>query len=131
MIYHKHLLVNAQVTKPMTSAEEGMDFLRQLVHRIDMKILQGPYATYLDVPGNRGLTGIVLIETSHIAFHIWDEQSPALMQFDLYTCGPLHHQNVLSMIQQKFEPVKMEYLLLDREHGFAIEEKRTTPQRAR
>ena len=129
MIYHKHLLVNAQVTKPMTSAEEGMDFLRQLVHRIDMKILQGPFATYLDVPGNRGLTGIVLIETSHIAFHIWDEQNPGLMQFDLYTCGLLEHKNVLSIIQQRFLPTRMEYLLLDREHGFSIEEKITTPYR--
>lgn len=131
MLYHKHLLVNAQITKPMTSAEEGIEFLRQMVNRIDMKILQGPFATYLDVPGNRGLTGIVLIETSHIAFHIWDESSPGLLQFDLYTCGALHHQNVLSIIQQKFEPTQMEYLLLDRERGFLIEEKRTTSQRDR
>lgn len=125
MIYHKHLLVNAQISKPMMSAEEGIEFLRTLVHRIDMKILQGPISTYLDVPGNRGLTGVVLIETSHIAFHIWDETSPALLQFDLYTCGPLHHKNVLSIIQQKFLPTQMEYLLLDRESGFLIEEKRT------
>lgn len=126
IIYHKHLLVNAKITKPMTSPEEGINFLTQLVNKIGMKILQGPFATYVDVPGNRGLTGIVLIETSHIAFHMWDEQDPALLQFDLYTCGTLEYKNVLNAIQQKFQPTEMEYLLLDREKGFDIQVKNQT-----
>ena len=30
---------------------------------------------------------VAIIETSHIAMHIWDEPKPALMQFDVYSCG--------------------------------------------
>jgi S-adenosylmethionine/arginine decarboxylase-like enzyme len=47
-----------------------------------MKILIGPIAKYLDVPGNRGLTVAAIIETSHIVMHCWDECSPGLMQLD-------------------------------------------------
>lgn len=122
MLYHKHLLVNAKITKPLQNENEGIEFLRNLVNKIDMKILQGPFATYLDTPENRGLTAIVLIETSHIAFHIWDESDPALLQFDLYTCGPLNHQDVLDVINQQFEPVFLEHVLFDRENGFVVED---------
>ena len=123
MLYHKHLLVNAKITKPLQNENEGSEFLRNLVNKIDMKILQGPFATYLDVPNNRGLTAIVLIETSHIAFHIWDESDPALLQFDLYTCGPLKHRDVLDVINEQFEPTFLEYVLFDRQNGFVVEDK--------
>lgn len=123
MLYHKHLLVNAKITKPLQNENEGIEFLRNLVTKIDMKILQGPFATYLDTPKNRGLTAIVLIETSHIAFHIWDESDPALLQLDLYTCGPLNHRDVLDVINQQFEPVFLEHVLFDRENGFVVEDK--------
>lgn len=123
MLYHKHLLINAKITKPLQNETEGIEFLRNLVNKIDMKVLQGPFATYLDTLQNRGLTAIVLIETSHIAFHIWDESDPALLQFDLYTCGSLNHQDVLNVINQQFEPVFIEYVLFDRENGFVVEDK--------
>ena len=76
MIYHKHLLVNAKVNNAVKSEAQGIEFLTNLVERIDMKIIKGPFASYVNVEGNRGLTGIVMIETSHIAFNIWDEVRP-------------------------------------------------------
>jgi S-adenosylmethionine/arginine decarboxylase-like enzyme len=76
MLFHKHLLINAKVKNPMNNEDMAIDFLKRLVDRIDMKIIKGPFASYVDKPGNRGLTAIVMIETSHIAFHIWDEQDP-------------------------------------------------------
>lgn len=121
MILHKHLLVNAKVKTPLDTEEKGIEFLRTLVEKINMKIIQGPFATYLDVPGNRGLTAVVMIETSHIAFHIWDEPSPALLQFDLYTCGTLDHVDVLDYIADIFDPVEAQFVVYDREHGFDIE----------
>ena len=128
MLYHKHLLVNAKVENPIRSEEEAIVFLKTLVERIDMKILQGPFASYVDKPGNRGLTGIVLIETSHIAFHIWDEEDPALMQFGLYTCGELNLSTALLAVGEFFEIKSMEYNLFDRENGFLLEDKGHFPQ---
>ncbi len=54
-----------------------------------MNVLSGPHVAHVDTPGNRGLTGVAIIETSHVAVHIWDEASPALVQLDFYTCGTL------------------------------------------
>ena len=59
---------------------------------------------------------ICIIETSHIAMHVWDEPSPALIQLDVYTCGSLDINIIFEELKQ-FEPVKVEYKYLDREHG--------------
>ena len=122
MIYHKHLLVNAKVKDPINTEEQGIEFLRNLVNQIDMKIIKGPFASYVDKEGNKGLTAIVMIETSHIAFHIWDEVDPGLIQFDLYTCGQLELNKVISIFKDTFNVVEFDYVLFDREHGFVVEQ---------
>lgn len=122
MIYHKHLLVNAKVKNPMRSEQEAIDFLTNLVQEIDMKIIKGPFSSYVDKDGNKGLTAIVMIETSHIAFHIWDEVDPGLLQFDLYTCGSLDVNKVFYILGQAFNIQSMEYQLFDRENGFIVEQ---------
>jgi S-adenosylmethionine/arginine decarboxylase-like enzyme len=121
MIYHKHLLVNAKVSNPMNTEEQGIEFLKDLVNQIDMKIIKGPFASYVDKDGNKGLTAIVMIETSHIAFHIWDEADPGLIQFDLYTCGQLKLDKVISLFKDTFDVVSLDYVLFDRENGFKVE----------
>ena len=128
MILHKHLLVNAKVKNPIANEQDGIDFLTRLVERIDMKIIKGPFASYVDKPGNRGLTAIVMIETSHIAFHIWDEEDPSLLQFDLYTCGKLNLPQVLLALGETFEIVNLEYQLFDRENGFVLEDSGAWPE---
>ena len=121
MLYHKHLLVNAKVKSPMKEESAAIAFLQDLVEKIDMKIIKGPFAAYVDKDGNKGLTAIVMIETSHIAFHIWDEVDPGLIQFDLYTCGQLELDRVISLFKGTFDVVNMDYVLFDRENGFKVE----------
>jgi S-adenosylmethionine/arginine decarboxylase-like enzyme len=121
MLFHKHLLINARVKNPMSSENEAIDFLTNLVEKIDMKIIKGPFASYVDKPGNKGLTAIVMIETSHIAFHIWDELDPGHVQFDLYTCGSLDLDKAIQIFREAFDVTEMDYVLMDREHGFTVE----------
>jgi S-adenosylmethionine/arginine decarboxylase-like enzyme len=122
MIFHKHMLVNAKIKNPMNSEEAAVEFLSELVRKIDMKIIKGPFAKYLDVEGNRGLTAIVMIETSHIAFHIWDEVDPGLLQFDLYTCGSLDKFTVLNELNSAFDIKEIDWVIYDRENGFVVED---------
>jgi S-adenosylmethionine/arginine decarboxylase-like enzyme len=129
MLFHKHLLVNAKVENPINTEEQGVDFLTRLVENIDMKIIKGPFASYVDKPGNRGLTAIVMIETSHIAFHIWDEEDPSLVQFDLYTCGELNLAKVLLAFGETFKVVSLDYQLFDRENGFVLEDRGSWPEK--
>lgn len=116
MLVHKHLIVRAEVAQPPMAPGFVEEWLAELVDRIGMKVLSGPHAEYVAVPGNRGVTGVVIIETSHIAIHVWDEFEPSLVQLDVYTCGPFDPGIVFDHFEQ-FEPVKVEYKYLDREHG--------------
>ena len=83
-----------------------------------MKTIQGPYASYVTKDGNRGLTCVVMIETSHIALHVWDEPYPAEIQFDLYTCGELPVQDVINNLESSLGLFNYKYLVLEREAGF-------------
>jgi S-adenosylmethionine/arginine decarboxylase-like enzyme len=115
-VVHKHLIIRAETKNTPRDPSWAHAWLVNLVKSIGMKICQGPITAYVDVIGNAGLTGVVIIETSHIALHVWDETDPGLMQLDVYTCGPFNPQDIFDMMQE-FEPVKLEYKYLDREKG--------------
>ena len=113
MPVHKHLIIRAEVNHPIKSEKELKKWLRNLVNKIDMKIIKGPYSSYVTKEGNRGVTGVVMIETSHIAIHIWDETSPALIQCDVYSCAEFSINEVLAEFVN-MEVTKIDHMLLNR-----------------
>jgi len=117
-VFHKHLIIRAEVSDPPMTEAGAKLWMSELIEKIGMKVLMGPYAKYLDVKGNRGLTCVAIIETSHIALHVWDETAPALMQLDVYTCGSLDPYHVVESLRD-WKPVKVEMKYLDREHGLS------------
>ena len=114
---HKHLIVRADIG--WCPQEENLniisDWIRSLIKKIDMKLLAGPYTTYVNEKGNKGMTSVAIIETSHIALHIWDEVSPGLMQLDVYSCADFNPSDVFDKVNELFQTIKMEYKFLDRE----------------
>ena len=114
---HKHLIVRADIG--WCPQEENLnkisDWIRGLIKKIDMKLLAGPYTTYVNEKDNKGMTSVAIIETSHIALHIWDEVSPGLMQLDVYSCANFNPPDVFDKINALFQTIKMEYKFLDRE----------------
>lgn len=119
VLEHKHLIVRAELNNPPTCAVDIQEWMKTLVDKIGMKILMGPYAIYSDMSGNRGLTAVTIIETSHIAMHVWDEVEPALMQLDVYTCSTLDIRDVFDAIDQ-FSPARVEYKYIDRENKLEL-----------
>jgi S-adenosylmethionine/arginine decarboxylase-like enzyme len=115
VLVHKHLIIRAEAVKPPTDEQYLKDWLYNFIDSINMKVLMGPYVIYHNVPGNRGITGVAIIETSHIVMHVWDEPSPALMQFDVYSCGAFDPEDICKKIKKDFDVVKIEYKFLDRE----------------
>ena len=110
---HKHLIIRAEVKHPITSEWELRKWLKNLVKIIDMKIVGGPYTAYVTKEGNRGITGVVMIETSHISIHIWDEERPSLVQCDIYSCAEFQQGEVI-MHLGIMKPKKIEYMMMDR-----------------
>ena len=114
---HKHLIVRADIG--WSPKEEDLnkvsDWIRSLIKKIRMKLLAGPYTTYVNELGNKGMTSVAIIETSHIALHIWDETNPGLMQLDVYSCADFSPQDVFDEVEEMFDTKKIEYKFLDRE----------------
>jgi S-adenosylmethionine/arginine decarboxylase-like enzyme len=136
-IEHHHLLLRMETAS--CPAKEGARDLERLlatiIEDIGMKALDGPRVYSVEHPiYNRGLTGIVPIQTSHIAFHFWSNPerdilrtasagANCLLQFDLYTCGALSRAQICRVLHHlsRFKPTGAELTLLNRNRGLAIE----------
>ena len=116
LLEHKHLIIRTEVNNPPRDEVWLQNWLTELVDKIGMKVCRGPITAYVDMPGNEGLTGVVVIETSHIAIHVWDAVEPALVQLDVYTCSTLDKDIIFAELEQ-WNPTKVEYKYLDREFG--------------
>ena len=114
---HKHLIVRADIgwCPGKEDLNKVSDWIRTLIKKIEMKLLAGPYTTYVNEKGNKGMTSVAIIETSHIALHIWDEVNPGLMQLDVYSCADFNPPDVFDKVNELFQTIKMEYKFLDRE----------------
>lgn len=118
-LVHKHLIVRAELDYCPDNPAWVEEWLRHLVNVIGMRILSGPHVARVDnVEGNIGCTGVVIIETSHIAVHFWEETG--LMQLDVYTCGHFDKSLIFSELEC-LEPTNVSWKFLDREYGL-IEE---------
>lgn len=120
MALHNHVLINGYTLLPPTDEKQTIAWMQQLVDSIGMKTIQGPFASYVTKEGNRGLTAVVMIETSHIAMHVWDEQDPGFMQFDLYTCSTLPVEKVIKNLEDHFGLFNHSVLVLERSEGFKV-----------
>jgi len=116
-LFHHHLLVRAEVASPPLKDFDLESELKSLVQHINMRILSGPHTVYCPVQGNEGWSGTVIIETSSITFHSWLETNYPVIQLDVYSCKNFEINTVLDWLAQ-FEPEKVDYKFLDREHAF-------------
>jgi S-adenosylmethionine/arginine decarboxylase-like enzyme len=64
----------------------------------------------------------VVLQQSHIAMHIWDEELPSKVQFDLYTCGELPTKKILDNMEKNLGVFNYTHLVLERTEGFVIED---------
>jgi len=113
---HKHFILRAEVKHPPgeKAKQRIWNWMFFLIKDIGMKIMFGPEVRYVRTEGNEGLTAVAIIETSHVALHVWDKQDPPLLQLDVYTCGPFKPEVVLKAIKE-FIPTKIQWKYLDRE----------------
>jgi len=114
---HKHLILRAEVNNPPKDMERLTQWFKEFIESINMKIMMGPYVAYCDKPGNRGITAISVIETSHIAMHVWDEPVPAMMQLDVYSCAEFNPYLIAEKLKKDFDVTKLDYKFLNRETG--------------
>jgi len=117
LLIHKHLIVRADINNPPKDVDYLKTWMEDFIKFINMKVMLGPYVAYCDKPGNRGITAISVIETSHIAMHVWDEPKPALMQLDIYSCAEFNPYLISDKLKRDFDCTKIDYKFLNRETG--------------
>lgn len=60
-----------------------------------------------------GVTGVILIEESHISIHTWPEYEQ--INFDVFTCGDVSHADTaFRLILEEFRPRSYRHYALDR-----------------
>jgi S-adenosylmethionine/arginine decarboxylase-like enzyme len=113
-VNHKHLLISSEFTKtPFIDTEFTKSWIRDLVKKIDMKILYSPRAVRCDKEGNEGISAFCLITTSHICLHSWEKTEPNLVQLDVYSCKD-YDKNIVIKEMNKFKPLSLKYKFIDR-----------------
>jgi S-adenosylmethionine/arginine decarboxylase-like enzyme len=111
---HLHLLVKGYLSNPPKTEEAVNEWLSKLVDEVGMKVVAGPTSVYVNEPGNEGVTGTITLATSHAAIHVWDAQSPAMFQFDIYSCKDYEPNIVLNHIDTSFGLEEAYWSFIDR-----------------
>lgn len=119
---HQHLIVHAYISKPPTESDckNVAKWMEDLVHLIGMQVLRPATALYCNQEENRGMTADVLLTTSHMVLHTWDESDPPYLEFDLYTCSSMDINVVVSEIEKMFGAYDISYKFLDRYNGLKL-----------
>ncbi len=68
-------------------------------------------------PVDNGLSGFVVIATSHVAFHAWPGYDT--LSCDVFSCEPYRTEEVLAYLQTIFEPKDIEFYEVERGLRFA------------
>jgi S-adenosylmethionine/arginine decarboxylase-like enzyme len=108
------MIFNAIVKNPIVTEDSCKVWLEKLVEIIDMKILIPPVAKLCETEGNEGVTGAVVIETSHSTIHIWHKVPDPYVKMDVYSCKDFDPQKVIDHVNETMGIVSGGYMLVDR-----------------
>lgn len=106
----QHLLV--ELFSCDIEALQDKILLTELLHKAalaaDVTIVQSIFHQY----SPQGITGIVIIEESHLSIHTWPEFGYASVDF--YTCGEGNPEKALHVIQRGLNSERTEIIKIDR-----------------
>ena len=68
-------------------------------------ILAPPYAFKQDKPHDKGITGVVILEESHVSFHSFMTDYVAI---DVYSCKDYDENTVINFVKELFGPERID-----------------------
>ena len=112
----KHLIIDCYDIMSQSRLDD-LDFIYRLLadlpRMIGMEIMQGPFVWKCQVAHNLGVTGIVVITTSHLSCHTWPERH--YLSFDCYSCNDFDHEEIIAEVKRRFEPKTVKLSIIPRE----------------
>lgn len=92
--------------------------LTEMVAIVRMRVLSPAKVVHCWEPGNIGYTGIILLTTSHMAWHDWTRyDGTSDLQFDLYSCAPFDVDSVISYLKARHSLTPNDWRLFDRDYS--------------
>jgi len=95
--------------------------LDELPEKINMHKIMPPYVIkYVpeEDPLDWGISGIVIIAESHIAIHTWPEFN--YVSIDVFSCKNFDVEKTKAILEEKFQPKKIEWEILVRGREFPV-----------
>ena len=107
MSRHMTYDISGVKVEALSSKNRMIGFMMECVRRAGMKILAGPYALdtgALDL--NPGLTGWVVLTTSHVSIHTFIKQGMAFIH--LFSCVEYDAALIKQAVEEFYQPESME-----------------------
>ena len=104
----KHLIIDSEGTRSpsvLDSVEYIYRFLEEIPKLTGMEVLIPPHVVRCHDHGNEGVTGVVVITTSHSSIHTWPNSG--VIKFDLYSCKDFDAEFIIGEFKRRFKPESM------------------------
>ena len=108
--FGRHLLAEYHgcESELLNNKEKISDILQQAAEAAKATIVKLALHTFLP----QGVSGVVIIEESHISIHTWPEKGYAAVDF--YTCGDCIPINAHNVLIEKFKPSRYQLMTVHR-----------------
>lgn len=105
MVPYQHLLIFGHQGDIHITKKELEDFLVKLSNLLNLNILLGPLVE--EGTTRPGMTGVVVIEESHITVHTFTDH-PSEFWLDILSCKSFDPQEVIDLFKDRFNFKKID-----------------------
>lgn len=104
-----HLLIELWDAEYMTDAEVIGETIKEAIEACGATLLS---LDLHEFSPNAGISGVAVLQESHISIHTWPEFGYAAM--DIFVCGTVDPYKALPVFQRVFQPGKMQVVEVKR-----------------
>ena len=101
MVKGKHLFIDADRENNLmyNSISSIYELMEEIIKKLLLRRLTPPFVIK-GVESNPGLTGFMIIDSSHISIHSFKNERKVAM--DIYSCKDFEHEKILDFLKKKF-----------------------------
>lgn len=103
-----HLIIDLWTERNLDDSIYVESVLKDCVEKIGATLLD----SHIHKFNPTGVTGVLLLEESHISIHTWPEYNYAAI--DIFTCRDIEADNAIEVLKKSFNPTKIQIQKIQR-----------------
>jgi len=109
----KHLIIDADCDNNLmyNSIASIYELMEEIVKKLLFKRLTPPFVIK-GAEDNPGLTGFIIIDSSHISIHSFKNEKKVAM--DVYSCKDFEYEKILGFLKEKFRSKNFQHSVIKR-----------------